>query len=560
MSLTKVSYSMISGTSVNVLDFGADPTGATDSTAAIQDAIDACNALTVTGTGGVTGTGSQPFLFFPAGKFRISSTLTTGAYLTMEGNRSILQIDAGVIALQSTGYQVIIRGMVFLGGAQAIAIATSNIDTSTVSIYDCEFQNQTSMTFGTSTTSNSTQIRIERCKILNLNTGCIIGNFLSGDGIHLNDNWISTNSDKAFVLGGATGPGGTMICVGNLGVPYASTGVWFTLSAQSSLSLRSNRFGGESGGFLSIVDTYQTAADQSTTFLVMDDNSTFSSGAVVRFFGIPRTTILTNNTGQTFANVGIVYDAAITDAMRQAINGANCLWNVENNSWLNDNILGSGDILTPQYVYALDNTNVGQGTTQTSDKVLQIPFNSGSFGLSTSSTGVTQTSTTNTFGAFAQRVAVNTDPNNFIRNFTTAMNGFANALYTAVFEITNEVGYPLRVTFNTSTNGASKVLMRGRNIICVPFFFDSTASQNIGLGFNNVQTGSQFTVGSIRVFAGNVDIETQNTVVYGTAVPTTLQWEVGDRVVNSTPTVGQPKAWVCTVAGGPGTWVSEGNL
>jgi hypothetical protein len=551
---------MISGTSVNVLDYGADPTGVTDSTSAIQAAINACNALTITGTGGVTSSGSQPFVFFPAGKFRIASTLTTNAYLTMEGNRSILQIDSGVIALQSTGYQVIIRGMVFLGGAQAIAIATSNTDTSTVSIYDCEFQNQTSMTFGTSTTSNSTQIRIERCKINNINTGCIIGNFLSGDGIYLNDNWISTNSDKAFVLGGDTGPGAVMVYVGNLGVPYASTGVWFTLSAESSLSLRSNRFGGESGGFLSIVDTYQTAADQSTTFLIMDDNVTFSNGAVVRFYGIPRTTILTNNTGQTYANVGIVYDSAITNTMRQAINGANCLWNVENNSWLNDNILGSGDILTPQYLYALDNTNVGQGTIQTADKVLQIPSNSGSYGVSTSSTGVTLTSTTNTFGAFAQRIAVNLQNNNFILNFTTAMNGFSNGLYTAVFEITNEVGYPLRTTFNTSTNGASKVLMRGKNIICVPFFFDSTASQNIGLNFNNVQTGSQFTVGSIRIFTGNLDIETQNSIVYGSAIPTSLQWQVGDRVVNSTPTVGQPKAWVCTVAGTPGTWVSEGNL
>lgn len=40
MSLTKVSYSMIQGAAVSVLDFGADPSGATDSTAAIQAAID----------------------------------------------------------------------------------------------------------------------------------------------------------------------------------------------------------------------------------------------------------------------------------------------------------------------------------------------------------------------------------------------------------------------------------------------------------------------------------------------------------------------------------------
>jgi hypothetical protein len=45
-----------------------------------------------------------------------------------------------------------------------------------------------------------------------------------------------------------------------------------------------------------------------------------------------------------------------------------------------------------------------------------------------------------------------------------------------------------------------------------------------------------------------------------TAAPTTGTWRVGDHVENSTPAVGQPKGWWCTVAGTPGTWVSEGNL
>lgn len=47
---------------------------------------------------------------------------------------------------------------------------------------------------------------------------------------------------------------------------------------------------------------------------------------------------------------------------------------------------------------------------------------------------------------------------------------------------------------------------------------------------------------------------------WGTAYPTTGTYKQGDRVFNSSPTVGQPKSWVCTVAGTPGTWVSEGNL
>lgn len=37
-------------------------------------------------------------------------------------------------------------------------------------------------------------------------------------------------------------------------------------------------------------------------------------------------------------------------------------------------------------------------------------------------------------------------------------------------------------------------------------------------------------------------------------------WVAGDYVRNSAPSVGQPKGWICTVGGTPGTWVSEGNL
>jgi hypothetical protein len=42
--------------------------------------------------------------------------------------------------------------------------------------------------------------------------------------------------------------------------------------------------------------------------------------------------------------------------------------------------------------------------------------------------------------------------------------------------------------------------------------------------------------------------------------PITATWAVGDTTKQSVPVVGQPKGWRCTVAGAPGTWVSEGNL
>jgi hypothetical protein len=44
------------------------------------------------------------------------------------------------------------------------------------------------------------------------------------------------------------------------------------------------------------------------------------------------------------------------------------------------------------------------------------------------------------------------------------------------------------------------------------------------------------------------------------AVPAAGTWAVGDHTVQTTFVVGNPKGWSCTVAGGPGTWVSDGNL
>lgn len=67
MSLTKVSYSMISGAPFNVLDYGADPTGVADSAAAIQAAISAA----AVGVGGSTGA----TVYFPTGTYAIGTTL-----------------------------------------------------------------------------------------------------------------------------------------------------------------------------------------------------------------------------------------------------------------------------------------------------------------------------------------------------------------------------------------------------------------------------------------------------------------------------------------------------
>lgn len=61
MALTKVSFSMIQGAYLNVLDFGAKGDGSTDDTVAIQAGIDAAAGENV--------------LYFPAGTYRVTDTL-----------------------------------------------------------------------------------------------------------------------------------------------------------------------------------------------------------------------------------------------------------------------------------------------------------------------------------------------------------------------------------------------------------------------------------------------------------------------------------------------------
>lgn len=105
-----------------------------------------------------------------------------------------------------------------------------------------------------------------------------------------------------------------------------------------------------------------------------------------------------------------------------------------------------------------------------------------------------------------------------------------------------------RNTFNTCTNGimiagttTAPVLPVQDNI----FLSCVTKASGAALGADVVYIAQRF--GDKIYFQSN-------------SIPTIGTWAVGDRVFQLTPVVGQPKGWVCTVAGSPGTWVSEGNL
>ena len=76
MALTKATYSMIDGASANILDFGVDPTGVADSTAAFQAALDSGAAA----------------VYVPAGTYKITASLNMAANQTLygEGRASVI--------------------------------------------------------------------------------------------------------------------------------------------------------------------------------------------------------------------------------------------------------------------------------------------------------------------------------------------------------------------------------------------------------------------------------------------------------------------------------------
>lgn len=82
MSLTKATYSMIEGAPINVVDFGADPTGSADSTTAFNDALDAGNSI-----------------YVPTGTYTISSISIPNKQVSIHGdgaNSTVLNTSGSV--------------------------------------------------------------------------------------------------------------------------------------------------------------------------------------------------------------------------------------------------------------------------------------------------------------------------------------------------------------------------------------------------------------------------------------------------------------------------------
>ena len=451
MSLTKVSYSMIQGTPINVLDYGADPTGANDSTVAIQAALNS--------GGGV--------IFFPFGTYKIAGGATP---------------TATTLIVPSTVYEL--RGE---GGFRAPTTLNFTGTNNSGTAFDIQSTNLRSV-------SN-----------LYLNTNASNGNFTNIISVAANThfvNWtnVSTNGgatthwvfgdscfDQCFINCGAWGTEWSMqagIKIGSVGNAFdfhtchwlhCGIGVWLL---GDSIEIN-NFFGGEIAsnsvcGVSIGSDSGLSVGIENVNFygVYFEDQPIHIIQRTENFKGLQAFGCRTSETAwSAFINIqATTYSINISGGVfNRANSGAGYLINANSHSVVDAFI--DSPFLFSVGAY----TNVGAS---------QIWYR------------------TNRIGSSPGQTSYETQGINAQKDFNTAYSYAGKRLITMLANNANPVTHD--VSFGS--------------------VYDSVSPSTSG----SLWIGFAFPQGS-------------------------LCW-------NSSATVGQPKGWICTVTGTPGTWVSMGNL
>lgn len=549
---------------LSVLDFyangvsgvAADPTGVVDSTGAWAAAIVAAIALRKSGAAGLTA-GISPIIDGMGGKYKVSSTLAMDAYLEIQNAIFAPTVNTfSVFSAVQQGDKF--RKVMFVAGQDAIALATGNVDATVVDIDECEFMNQTVTAIKTDANSGSTLLNIRRGRFFNNTGATAIAVWARAiTKVIFEDSWVEW-SGIAFQTGDASNKDSHLEISGMLGVPISGTAVWinnfgFTRATKC-------RFGGETAATLAQQRSSVGDAGYDSGLIIEDCETNVTGKYLVEFYGIPKIFSWKRNIANT-SNVanGFFFDASIGSLT--LINDVGSDWEIDHNVDPVTEFRGTTEPAARAIAIRTE-TIRGAASLVTADKVLQIPPNSGAFGSTGSTSNTTLTTATNTFGA-ATRNNVGTSATyngNTSGAFPTAFNGFAAGMYTVVYDIENLTNMPVAMVLRAADKQVLRAFKKGKHIVCIPTYYNTV--DNLGVGYQtiNINNAQSVALGPMRIFSGVVQIDSQNTIVYGAAAPTTLQWEVGDMVRAVAPAPGAVLGWICTTAGTPGTWVPFGSV
>jgi parallel beta-helix repeat protein len=559
MSLTKATYSMIEGAPFNVLDYGAVGNGSTDDTLAIQAALDAANDA-----------GGGEIIFpDPAVSYRTTAPLNLYSFLTLKGqsrdtkifrdfangfafvgiNKSQVVIDS--LWIYSTTPSVTSpSGAVGLQGGVFNTVTNLNVvgmrqygvwlyDSSYNTVDNCRFDGwigayqQDSCDIAVLNQANWNTISNNKCfgggdhGILVQDTYAgaqptgnkILGNTVGahlayGIAVYMTNNFntktqVMNNEVRDIIgssLSGASGAGiylqsapGT-ICSGNtVSNCCISTTNFFTLApAAIGITTPSGILG---------------------TPVIVSNNSLDSIRG-------PCISAITNGSPVLIQNNACVLDCADSAANPVSIyvsNSPRCVIS-------NNNITHT----SPNYALSVI---ARSATTVVSTAILSNSVRASQYGVAVN--------TIDTSSHEGLRFS-----NNFIEGCTVQTIQIAKVTGAV---ITANVAFGAAIVFELNASPRARIDAN---------YLSSSDTTTPAIIFSGSSAGSIFS--ETNTVLNRVDNAAGSGVIvsqYGNAAPVTgNNWNVSDRVIQSVSVVGQPKGWRCTVAGNPGTWVSEGNL
>jgi hypothetical protein len=571
MTLTKVSYSMIQGSPVNIIDFGADSTGSADSTTAIQNAI---NSVT------------EGDIIFPEGIYKISGPITTGSDKTLIGENATISLVEGANPFffnVTNQDNVSFIGFNVNGNKSAFTYAANTGGVSDNSI------SRFSFVLGNGGFSN---INVKNCTFVNMYSTpiCLYGSTFDANeqavdrGINIeNCNLSNSNFQLARIL--ISGNIAILNCSAkNITNTFANAqliGNGLIITACDDVRISDNSFYYTQGTGIKIESANGSTLIQNNTCAYNDfqsvhlQESASERGDIVNH---NERIVISNNNFIAPVNSGVYGDSGSINAVQNVTVANNifssCItygivcsgqnWVIANNSFVGPSYNRSAVAVNPTGIL------LNQAST---NLVTNISIKGNSFAQHQSgvaSSGPCILLGSSTTGVYNNiNISGNTFSNFFFRGILAQNNLDAssifisnNTFYKAVNDgtATRDISY-----FNDTTN-------------CFWSVINNTASQNITVrllsanaycaAYGNVITASYY-ANNTNEYYSDVPQGLQSwptqwlggvLISYATAVPVSGDHNIGDLVYNSAPAPAGNIGWVCTTAGTPGTWRAFGTI